>query len=427
MPNAWGQCFTFNGIVFNAVDNKPISASFSVRTESRKLAIGKSNEKGTFSLQAPCDITTLVVEKQGFRTVSMPVTGKDGKYFFELSLFPVDKQTNDRPYFQSEQKDLVLNNSDSSKIDKKVTRLFKLVDVQTRENIEGEICLYYTKSGAKNCFVSGTKTQSKESKITFTHEDIIGLVATVNGYQPYNGNLIIDRIDNSSSIYEIAMSKVTSILAFSIDPIDINYKYKTEILEEQGKKLTAKMLDMSHGFATIKPGAQHKITVTSNIRNSKPFSSTLPSTNGLLLVKLVLPEHQTATQTLITPPARPQSPGIEPTTFVASIGRTIYFDQSSYELRQESKQTLDSLAIWLLQNPESKIEIIGHTDNIGDRTRNMTLSEYRSKVTTNYLVSHGASKNQLQWKARGGEQPEFSNDEEKTKALNRRVELRILK
>ena len=427
MSDSWGQCFVLKGKVSNAATGQPVAANFTIKTDSRKQPIGKSNEQGVFSLQVPCNPTSLIIEKTGFRTISMPVTGKDGTYYFELRLFPVDKQTNDRPYFQSEQQDLVLNNSESSGTEKKVTRLFKLVDIESRAAVKGEVCLFYTKTGNKNCFPTDPGLRAQKDKVEFSREDIIGLVATASGYQPYNGNLIIDRLDNSSSVYEIALSKQTSILAFSIEPADAKTNYQTELFADKGKKLTPKSVDASRGYLQVNSGEAHSIRVTPGSPGSKPVSISLPPVNGLMLVKINPLENQQPIQSAAVQPAREEPVRIENVTIDPSGQRIIYFDQSSYELRPSARQTLDSLAAWLLQNPEYRIEIVGHTDNIGDRQRNLTLSEYRSKVTSNYLINRGAGRKQVHWQARGGEQPASSNSEEKTKALNRRVELNILR
>lgn len=426
MSGSWGQCFTFDGKVVDASTGQPISANFTVRTESRKQAIGKSNDLGIFSLKVPCNITSLIIEKSGFRPISMPVTGKDGNYYFEIGLFRVDKQTNDRPYFQSEQKDLVLDNSEPLKTDKKAVRLFKLVDIISKIPVKGEVCLFYTKTGAKTCFSTEADFRSQKEKIVFTSEDIIGLVANADGYQSYNGNLIIDRLDNSSSVYEIAMSRQVSILAFSISPEETKTKYLTELVRNNGKKIIPKLVDAFRGYSIVSTEESLRINVTSSTTTGAPISISLPQFNGLLLVKIDLTDNQRRANAE-TVQTLHEEPHFENPTLAPPDRRVIYFDQSSYDLRPSSMQTLDSLAMWLSQNPKYRIEIVGHTDNIGDRNRNLILSEFRSKVTCNYLVNRGVARRQVHWQARGGEQPAFSNSEEKTKALNRRVELSIVR
>lgn len=104
----------------------------------------------------------------------------------------------------------------------------------------------------------------------------------------------------------------------------------------------------------------------------------------------------------------------------------VYFDQSSYRLRPESHPQLDKLAKTLEVNPKLKIEIAGHTDNVGDARLNQFLSENRAKVISSYLINRGISESRLVWKGYGPTKPLATNDTEENKARNRRVEIVVL-
>ncbi len=104
---------------------------------------------------------------------------------------------------------------------------------------------------------------------------------------------------------------------------------------------------------------------------------------------------------------------------------TLYFDQSSYELRPTTATTLDSVASYLLVNREKLLQIIGHTDNVGNRKRNVTLSEYRARTVTNYLKQKGILSEQIELKWYGPDSTAAPNDTEENKAKNRRVLIRI--
>ncbi|GHB64570.1 hypothetical protein GCM10007390_18130 [Persicitalea jodogahamensis] len=104
----------------------------------------------------------------------------------------------------------------------------------------------------------------------------------------------------------------------------------------------------------------------------------------------------------------------------------VYFDQSSYILRTESYPQLDKLVKTLQVNPKLKIEIAGHTDNVGDARLNQFLSENRAKVISSYLVNHGVPETRLIWKGYGQTKPVAANDIEENKAQNRRVEFVVL-
>ena len=105
----------------------------------------------------------------------------------------------------------------------------------------------------------------------------------------------------------------------------------------------------------------------------------------------------------------------------------VYFDQSSYILRKESYPQLDMLLNTLKSYPKLVIEIAGHTDNVGDRRLNQSLSENRARVITNYLIQRGIPENRLQYQGYGDNRPAAPNDNEVNKKLNRRVEFTVLK
>ena len=104
----------------------------------------------------------------------------------------------------------------------------------------------------------------------------------------------------------------------------------------------------------------------------------------------------------------------------------VYFEQSSFVLQSISYEELNKMAELLKSAPQVKIEISGHTDNIGDTRLNLALSENRARVVYNYLVSKGIEERRLHYKGYGSNRPLFPNDSEENKKKNRRVELTIL-
>lgn len=104
----------------------------------------------------------------------------------------------------------------------------------------------------------------------------------------------------------------------------------------------------------------------------------------------------------------------------------VYFDQSSFRLRPESYEQLDKLVRTLQSEPTVRIEIAGHTDNVGDRRLNQYLSENRAKIITNYLISKGIQESRLRHAGYGDTRPAAPNDVEDNKRRNRRVEFVVL-
>jgi outer membrane protein OmpA-like peptidoglycan-associated protein len=106
----------------------------------------------------------------------------------------------------------------------------------------------------------------------------------------------------------------------------------------------------------------------------------------------------------------------------ALILKNVFFEQSKYTLLPESYPELDKLARTMQQNPTIRIEISGHTDNIGDPRLNLSLSEFRARVVMNYLARHGIAENRIETKGYGGTRPLVGNTTESEREQNRRVE-----
>ncbi|MBP5365906.1 MAG: OmpA family protein [Bacteroidales bacterium] len=106
--------------------------------------------------------------------------------------------------------------------------------------------------------------------------------------------------------------------------------------------------------------------------------------------------------------------------------RNVFFDFNSTELKEESFIELDKLVRILNENEKLRIEIGGHTDNVGSQDYNQKLSEGRARTTVQYLISKGISKQRITYKGYGFSKPEASNDTDEGRALNRRIEAKII-
>lgn len=104
----------------------------------------------------------------------------------------------------------------------------------------------------------------------------------------------------------------------------------------------------------------------------------------------------------------------------------IFFDTDKYDLKEESFIELEKLKTLLLNNPQMKIEIRGHTDNTGSKQHNQILSENRAKTVVNYLVSKGIKAERIQYQGYGDSIPRATNDTPEGRALNRRTEFKVI-
>jgi outer membrane protein OmpA-like peptidoglycan-associated protein len=112
-----------------------------------------------------------------------------------------------------------------------------------------------------------------------------------------------------------------------------------------------------------------------------------------------------------------------PKTFVLD---DVEFDFSKSTLRTASYSTLDDLVDYLKRKPNERIEIGGHTDNVGSDEKNLVLSLERAKSIVAYLIAKGISNERLVAKGYGAEEPIEDNSTEEGRQKNRRTEVKIL-
>ncbi len=104
----------------------------------------------------------------------------------------------------------------------------------------------------------------------------------------------------------------------------------------------------------------------------------------------------------------------------------VYFETGSAQLNKLSEIALNILKDAMDNNPGIKVEISGHTDNVGDAASNMKLSQDRATSVRDYLISKGVSANRLTSLGLGSTKPVETNDTEIGRSKNRRIEFKIV-
>ena len=104
----------------------------------------------------------------------------------------------------------------------------------------------------------------------------------------------------------------------------------------------------------------------------------------------------------------------------------IFFNTGEYELDGKSKVELNKMVDFLNKNKTIKIEISGHTDDVGSDTENMELSRKRALSVQQYLHKSGVSADRISSMGYGETKPVAANDSETNRQMNRRIEWRIL-
>ena len=103
--------------------------------------------------------------------------------------------------------------------------------------------------------------------------------------------------------------------------------------------------------------------------------------------------------------------------------KTVHFNFGSYDLDNNDRTMLD--AVVARMGSSKRIELTGHTCNIGSNQVNQRLSENRAKAVKAYLMSKGIEESRIATWGKGKHYPTFNNKKEETRMKNRRVEMKI--
>jgi outer membrane protein OmpA-like peptidoglycan-associated protein len=105
--------------------------------------------------------------------------------------------------------------------------------------------------------------------------------------------------------------------------------------------------------------------------------------------------------------------------------KNVQFLTGSATLTKSANTELNDLAAYLVKYPEFKLEIDGHTDNVGSAPFNKKLSERRATAAKTYLIKKGVSASRITTQGFGMDQPVADNTTAANRALNRRIEFKI--
>jgi outer membrane protein OmpA-like peptidoglycan-associated protein len=104
----------------------------------------------------------------------------------------------------------------------------------------------------------------------------------------------------------------------------------------------------------------------------------------------------------------------------------VYFDTNLSKIKKVSFKVLDNVVTVMKNNPDYKLQIDGHTDNVGDDAKNLQLSKDRAKAVKDYLVSKKVDAGRLFSEGYGETKPKATNDTKDGRAKNRRVEFTVI-
>ena len=131
---------------------------------------------------------------------------------------------------------------------------------------------------------------------------------------------------------------------------------------------------------------------------------------------------------VVTPPpppkAKPKPEAAPPKAAEAIdlVGLRIQFAFDDYSLSTKAKENLEKLGAWMNRNPQTKVQVEGHTCDIGTAEYNLALGERRATSAKMYLERLGISPSRLSTISYGEERPMVPNKEEANRTKNRRDE-----
>jgi len=106
--------------------------------------------------------------------------------------------------------------------------------------------------------------------------------------------------------------------------------------------------------------------------------------------------------------------------------KNVFFETAKFDLKPESKVELNKLVAFLTVNKTLRIQLSGHTDNVGDKKMNQLLSQNRAKSVYDYLIANGIDLKRLTYVGYGDTKPKVKNDTDENRAINRRTEFKVI-
>lgn len=412
------QCGYLAGKITDISGSMPLVASLSAKTDQGKQRLGKSDSLGVFNVEMPCQIAELTIECPQFQTQHIPVNidGKtEGTFFISLAMMPLGKQTSDEPYAQSEQKHFELKDSLKAV---SIVRRIEVRDALSDQRLPAEICLYYTQKQKKDCF--SLTTDRPRAEIVFTEKDIVAIEVKSGGYQAYNGNLILDKTDQEPRTYIIKLNRQRTILSVNI--LQAQQGMLCRLWSDGQSDITLNRVNDGHYFAELVPGRSYKFGIASTTNAPELVTAMASIKEGITIKTLRMAERaaERPAPVVVTRAEPPVPKGI------TASDKTLYFPRSDYKLPVQSRTYLDSVAIYIRENKNKGLRITGHTDNVGNPGLNLTLSEYRVRVISRYLIGKGVPEGVIAAVGVGSRFPVRPNDSEENRRMNRRVEVQII-
>ncbi|WP_158600252.1 OmpA family protein [Fibrisoma montanum] len=409
------------GVVQDYATRQPLAAQFFLKTSTGRTNLGSSTETGRFQIDISCQATMLLIERKGYRPQQLPlneITTKAGEVSIPviIPLIAVDPEGTDRPYLQSEQTHTEQQGSGLTS-PRPQQNVFVITDAFTNKALPAKACFVFTNSGQKRCFNANAAGQLI---MEFDRKDIIAVEIAAPGYQTYKGNINVEELNGRRLQHVIRLTRELVLLSVQID----GGVGSCELRTPGSSKGIALVPVPAHPDVLVAMNVLSQVYTLvvldrrGNVREQRPISLR----RGLNVEKVAKPLVAASTSGASTVT---EHTSIPPLTRTDSLP-LIYFERSSYAIQLSAKQVLLQIAAYLIQRPELKLRIIGHTDAEGDERLNRALAENRARVVLSFLTIQGIDDHRLEIVGFGSRYPAAPSDTEANKAKNRRVQLKFM-
>ncbi|GAB4002238.1 hypothetical protein GCM10028807_60460 [Spirosoma daeguense] len=399
------------GIVHDYVSHRPLKAQLFVETQRGRFNLGMSaDETGRFSIEITCPVKAIIVEKDGYRSqkllLNVGSTSTDKPIGVVIPLVANDQPGFNKPYSQTEQTHFVQKNNNEASI-RPQHNTFTIRDALTNQFLEAKICLFYTKTDAKNCFDTN---KAGQFKIDFTEKDIVAIEIDAPGYATYKGIQVVEQGDSRQFKHDVRLTRALTLFSLQIDATTGSCELRPE--DPKSKPINLRPIPgLSRTLVAYDLLPQAYTLVITDQQNALREQRSIQIQPGLNFASSSATVNASATPS-DTPMSRPDS--------------ALRFTQGSYDLLPDSQTLLSQMATYLIQNNDINVRVMGHTDKEGNETLNKNLSELRAKVVASFLERRGVADNRITIEGLGSSYPIAPSDTEENKAKNRRVVIKFL-
>ena len=250
----------------------------------------------------------------------------------------------------------------------------------------------------------------------------------------YPHALITAKLDKDKVRAISSETRIAYPLAFTLDMHGVKQEMKAQVW-------ITRIGDTTVSVSTIQPivvttdsvGLSKNLAKLIEVIGGTPIASAASITfdlvfgSGSLAPQLASARAQREKQRADEAGAAITSEACETRFTVISRTGAIYFKTGSADLDSTSDPLLASVVDFAKRCPSVKLDVEGHTDNVGNKSANQRLSELRAKTIVDYLSAKGVAAARLFAAGYGDSRPVAGNDTEPHRAENRRIEFRVKK